>query len=472
MRDDGKRTTLFEVLRKYKLLVFFSFILGLSLIVAGISLYPNLKRETGWPKVQANKQTAKPIEPPSQSKKDLQNGEPDQVEEERAVLPSYDVGKNGREFTVLLVGVDQRPGERSISNTDTLILAHINAETGLTTLLSVPRDTQVDIPGYGRDKINAAARRGKGITTTETVLANLVGQPIEGYVIANFAGFKEVVDTLGGITLNVEKDMYYNTGDTQDAIINLKKGEQRLNGTQTLQYARFRQDPLADIARTIRQQNVLKAMAKEFMQLKTLPKLPRLIPQIYRTIDTDLPINRLLAIAGLAVRFDSNKIVSQTLPGNFLIEKGISYWKVNLGECRQVAAKLFRQGQASEVFSVRAGTDTDTLPAAQVEKATGDSDNEKPAGEEMNKRQPLSVVNQARSNGEGRVISGKIKSVDNKGNKNNLDYQDNKDNKDNRNRENKDITDSRSEKLDKKSIEDGIIVEFEPLSSSESLGRK
>ncbi|HBV89109.1 MAG TPA: LytR family transcriptional regulator [Desulfosporosinus sp.] len=257
---------------------------------------------------------------------------------------------NKKHFSVLLVGVDQRPNETTISNTDTLLVASINTENGQVTLLSIPRDTQVNIPGYGKGKINAAARLGKGLKTTEALVEELIGQPIDGYVLTNFTGFKSIIDTLGGITLTIDKDMYYVTGDKEDGIINLKKGTQRVNGTQALQYARFRQDALADISRTARQQSVLKAVQKEFLQVKTLPKLPGLISQITKCTETNLSVGQLWSLSNILLRFKNPDINSQTLPGNFLIEEDVSYWKVNPRKAPALVKRLIEEGKTASVF--------------------------------------------------------------------------------------------------------------------------
>lgn len=253
-------------------------------------------------------------------------------------------------FTVLLVGVDRRIGDTSIGNTDSLLVASVNPKNGKIALLSIPRDTQITIPGYGQNKINAAARLGQGLKTTTTLISGLIGQSIDGYVLTNFSGFKSMIDTLGGITLTVEKDMNYVTGDATDGVINLKKGTQRLNGTQALEYARFRNDAFADISRTSRQQAVLKAIGKEFMQVKTIPKLPWLIPQMSKCVDTNLSGSELWSLASVLLREEKPEISSQTLPGSFLTENGISYWKVNCLKSRAVAQRLFEEGKTTSVF--------------------------------------------------------------------------------------------------------------------------
>jgi len=255
-----------------------------------------------------------------------------------------------KRFTVLLVGVDRRPGEQSFSNTDSLLVASINTTNGKIALLSIPRDTQVTIPGLGKNKINAAARVGKGPKTTTALIEELIGQHINGYVLTNFSGFKTIIDTLGGITLSVEKDMYYVTGDTIDGVINLKKGTQRLNGAQALQYARFRNDAFADISRATRQQTVLKAMGKEFLQIKTVPKLPWLIPQMSKAVETNLTASQLWSLTNVLLHTETPEVSSQTLPGIFLAENNISYWKADPHWSSVVAKKLFEEGKTSSVF--------------------------------------------------------------------------------------------------------------------------
>ena len=255
-----------------------------------------------------------------------------------------------KRFTVLLLGVDRRPGETSLSNTDSLLVASMNMDNGKIALLSIPRDTQVMVPGHGKNKINAAARVGKGLKTTTDLIEDLIDQPIDGYVLTNFAGFKSIIDTLGGITVTVEKDMHYVTGDIADGEINLSKGKQHLNGTQALQYARFRQDALADISRTVRQQTVLKAIGTEFMKAKTITKMPWLIPQMAKCVETNLSISQLWSLANVLPRFDKLEILSQTLPGNFLIENEISYWKVDTLRSHYVAKRLLEEGKISSMF--------------------------------------------------------------------------------------------------------------------------
>lgn len=263
--------------------------------------------------------------------------------------------------SVLLIGADQRPGQVKF-NTDSLIFASIDPKTEQVSLLSIPRDTRVTLTGHGYVKINEIAAL-TDLPTLQKKVEQLTGVPLAGYVQTNFAGFKKIIDSLGGITVDVEKDMYYETGDLEDGYINLRKGVQRLDGSQALQYARFRHDALADISRTARQQVVLKAVAKEMFKLSTLPKLPILIPQFMEAVNTNLTAKDILALAKVAVKFDSANVISQTLPGTFQDIDGVSYWKVDPNQAKEVVRNLFRGITTSKVIDQQ---DVDLLEPIKV----------------------------------------------------------------------------------------------------------
>ena len=361
--NESSWNTILRVLTAYKKAMLIGLFLGISLVFGAVLVGQVIGNEEK-PKVitvekgiqytaqaqaltqeQTQEQTS-PSEPDSTEQLDSSLVEPDYLEQYFEPVSRF----KEKRFTVLLVGVDRRPGDKSLSNTDTLLVASVNTVNGKVALLSIPRDTQINVPGFGMGKINSAARVGKGIKTTTALIEDLIGQSIDGHVITNFNGFKSIIDTLGGITLNVEKNMYYVTGDSTDGVINLKKGIQRLNGAQALQYARFRQDALADISRTARQQAVIKAIGKEFMQVKTVPKLPWLVPQIAKSVETNLSISQLWAMTNFLLRIENPEISSQTLPGNFFIENDISYWKVNPQKSRAIVRRLFEEGKTSSTF--------------------------------------------------------------------------------------------------------------------------
>jgi LCP family protein required for cell wall assembly len=252
-------------------------------------------------------------------------------------------------ITVLLLGTDSRPGE-TVGRTDTIIVARVDTAENRLSLLSIPRDTRVNIPKHGMDKINSANVYGGPILTAR-VVSDLIGMPVQYYALTNWEGFKEMVDTLGGITIDVEKRMYYyDRADGPEYIIDLQPGVQRLDGRKALQYVRFRKDALGDISRTGRQLKFLTALAHEIMQPDTILKLPRLIPQVNNCLSTNLAPRQLVALARTAKNLDQLATITQTLPGRFSEQDGISYWTVDLRQAHQVARALFEDGQVTEVI--------------------------------------------------------------------------------------------------------------------------
>lgn len=242
--------------------------------------------------------------------------------------------------SLLLVGADQRTDEEKF-NTDSIILATIDPTGPRISMLSIPRDTRVSLPGHPNIKINSVAPL-SDLENLQKVVSKLTGVSIAGYVQTNFDGFKQIIDTIGGVTIDVEKNMYYETGDVKDGYINLKKGVQRLDGSKALQYARFRHDALADISRTARQQVVLKAVAKEMLQVSTLTKLPWLIPQLTEAVNTNLALRDIFKLSKAAVQLDNAEIYTQTLPGKFNDLNGISFWEVDPSEAKDVVRNLLR----------------------------------------------------------------------------------------------------------------------------------
>ncbi|MDD4586806.1 MAG: LCP family protein [Heliobacteriaceae bacterium] len=254
--------------------------------------------------------------------------------------PFVSTEEKNKRINILLLALDARPGEAT-GRTDTMILASIDRQENKAYLLSIPRDTRVHISGYGMDKINAAHMYG-GVSLTQKTLTELLGIPVDYYIKTDFNGFREIVDTLGGVELLVDKNMYHNEGDPTD-YINLKKGSQKLDGKQALQYVRFRSDELGDISRTQRQQKFLQALAKQMLQVNTVWKLPALVPQLAKAVDTNLGISDLVSLATLANDWQGEDIIAHTLPGNFMDLNGISYWYVDPIKARQ-AATDFMQG--------------------------------------------------------------------------------------------------------------------------------
>lgn len=262
-------------------------------------------------------------------------------------------------LNVLLLGIDARNGETH-TRTDTIILASVDPKSKQMTLLSIPRDTRVNIPKHGWDKINSATVYG-GVDTVMKVVSDLLGIPVKYYVLVDFSGFKNIVDALGGVTLEVEQDMYhYDPDDGGAYTIDLKKGLQRLDGDKALQYVRYRGYAMGDIDRTAHQQKFLVALAKEMMQPGTILKLPALVPEINKYVKTNLSLSDMMTLAQAGKKMEDGTIVAQTLPGRPIDINGGSYWGVEPEEARQMVANLFK---GETVTNVVLSTPMSNLPA-------------------------------------------------------------------------------------------------------------
>lgn len=228
--------------------------------------------------------------------------------------------RDSRKKNILLIGVDARH-PREPSRSDTIMVAFCNPQAKRVDLLSVPRDTRVLIAGDERHrKINHAMAEG-GPQLLRTTVEELLDTKVDGWIAIDFQGFAQVIDTLGGITIDVEERMYYPSEG-----INLRPGIQRLNGKDALAYVRYRSDGLGDIGRIERQQKFMHALAKEMLSARGLLKSPTLFGEIQGQVDTNLSNDELLGLVKAYIDFDNVTLNTHTLPGEPHMIGGGSYW--------------------------------------------------------------------------------------------------------------------------------------------------
>lgn len=248
-------------------------------------------------------------------------------------------------LTFLLIGTDARPGETG-GNTDVLMLASIDMKNKRIEIMSIPRDTKVMFPDGSNHKINESYALG-GPNMTTNLVYGLTNIPINFYAVTHFGGLVDVINTLGGIRIDVPEPMHYNTGDKQYNIIDLNTGWQTLTGEQALGFVRFRMDALGDIGRTKRQQDFMVALYQKLMQPDNLTKLPSLINEFSSTISTDMSASDLIGLADRAGEFKNYQIIHETMPGAFHSPTGptdASYWIVNSAETQWAANQFFHKG--------------------------------------------------------------------------------------------------------------------------------
>lgn len=232
---------------------------------------------------------------------------------------------SGKTINILLMGIDARGVEEN-SRSDTMIVASIDPNQKKVAMVWVPRDTRIKDSKGHYNKINSVNIVNGPEAACETV-SDLLGIEVDYYMVTNFEGFADIVDTLGGVTIDVEANMHHYDPDPR-LNINLAKGVQKLNGQNALRYVRYRGGPTADIGRTGRQQKFIKALAAEMFQTKTIFKLPQLVPQLIHNVNTNIPMDDMIYMVQMARDFDSLKIITQTLPGYPYTDpgSGASYW--------------------------------------------------------------------------------------------------------------------------------------------------
>ncbi|MGF7535409.1 LCP family protein [Bacillus mexicanus] len=240
-------------------------------------------------------------------------------------------------FAMLLLGVD---GDDFKSNrSDTIMVAVVNPEKSKVSLLSIPRDLRVTIPGYeGHDKINAAFAKG-GVDLAAKTIENEFGISLDYYATINFKGFQEMVDTIGGLEIDVEKDIKFSDRITH-TMFTLEKGKQKLTGIQALNYARFRKDAEGDYGRMRRQQQVIKAIVDQTISLRNIPKIIDIIKVVDNNFDSNISYKDLGLLALKMRNLNSENIETVDFKSGPDMINGVSYVIAKDEAIQEVGHKL------------------------------------------------------------------------------------------------------------------------------------
>ena len=259
----------------------------------------------------------------------------------------------GGAMNILLVGTDARPGE-DVSRTDTIVLAHFDRRTNHVSMLSFPRDLWVTIPGYGKNKINAVYPIGErkigpgyGPALLKETVGELVGLPIDHFVLINFDGFKTLIDKIDGIYVDLPKaldDAAYPTDDYRTIKIHFDAGRQLLDGDRALIYARTRHAD-SDFGRARRQQQFIMGLRRQALHLNLLPKAPSILAALSDTIKTDLRPTEILGLARMAKDLDASALTSRVVD-----ESMTTHWVTPAGAQVEVPDKAAVKRLVQEVF--------------------------------------------------------------------------------------------------------------------------
>ncbi len=258
--------------------------------------------------------------------------------------PGGDSGSiQGRsEFNVLIAGLDGSEGQ---TRTDSIIVAHINLKDKYANLVSIPRDSRVEIPGYDKvDKINSAYSRGGAELTVKTI-ENFLGVSIDYYYIFHIEAAIKMVDALGGVDLFVEKNMHYHDR-RQNLYIDLNKGFQHLDGKDAIGYARFRHDATGDFGRIGRQQKLIDALGKKVTSGQIITRIPALALELVKNklAVTNLTLGDGMTLANIYSDQFRRNMKAFMIPGTPETIGGVSYVIPDEKEIPYITGGLLKGG--------------------------------------------------------------------------------------------------------------------------------
>ena len=214
---------------------------------------------------------------------------------------------------IVVLGMDAGRG-----NTDTMFILSI--ENGNTSIIQIPRDSYIDSQSFGPMKANALHARG-GPDAVKTELTRLMGQPINHHILVNLEGIRTIGGLLGGLEVDVPKRLYYQD-KSQGLLIDLQPGRQVLKGRDLEGFLRWRHDGQGDFGRLDRQQLVLKSLFNKLIQPQNLIRLPALITEAGRNLETDLGP---MELGKLITAMGSTELQTSRLNARPFYQNGVSY---------------------------------------------------------------------------------------------------------------------------------------------------
>ncbi|WP_432409563.1 LCP family protein [Wukongibacter sp. M2B1] len=254
--------------------------------------------------------------------------------------------ENSSRINILLLGFE---GPR----TDTIILASFNPENKLIDLISIPRDTYFFDEKYkgtkydtlGHRKINAAYIRGGVKETMDSVSNILCDVPIDAYVSVTYKGVENIVNSLGGVNVNIPINMNYDDPLAKPELhIHLSKGNRNLNGKQSIQYLRFRKNnngtgyPDGDLGRIKAQQQFLRSAADKALSLR----LPLVVNTAFKFVKSDLDLKKVAYLAKKADGFKKENLKTYTIPGTTTYD-GVSYFRHDAEDVEEMLIEIYKQ---------------------------------------------------------------------------------------------------------------------------------
>ncbi len=211
-------------------------------------------------------------------------------------------------INALVMGLD-----KDETRTDTLLFVSYNSEDGKCFVMSIPRDTYVNVDGKPI-MINSVYSKG-GLELTINKVKDLIGLPINYYVVFTFEDFRNVIDALGGVEFDVRPEGYYYEDPYQDLVINIPGGHQVLDGAKAEGLVRYRADyARADLERVEVQQKFVKALIEQKFTKEYIASIPKIYDAIKDSLKSNLSLSDLLAYSGEIIEGGVSGIYTHTLP--------------------------------------------------------------------------------------------------------------------------------------------------------------
>ncbi|OIJ11712.1 transcriptional regulator [Anaerobacillus alkalilacustris] len=228
--------------------------------------------------------------------------------------------------SVLFLGLDSRGGDLS-GRTDAMVLATFNPDENTIKMLNIPRDSRVELAGRGTmDKINHAHAFG-GLDMTIATVENLFDIPVDYFVSLNFDAFMDIINELGGVTVNSPMTFTEKDNGTYGTIT-IHEGEQHLNGQEALAYVRMRKsDPRGDLGRGERQKEVIESIIREAASFSSITRFGPVMDAVGKNLKTNLSFNNLMSMHSYASKL--NEVESLQLQGENAMINRIYYYQLN-----------------------------------------------------------------------------------------------------------------------------------------------
>ena len=244
-------------------------------------------------------------------------------------------------FSILFLGIENYSTGGKGGRTDTMILATVNPKTKTIQKMSIPRDTYVEIPGrINKTKINGAYAYG-GLQLTVDTVEKFLNVPIDYYVTVDFNGFKNIVDEVGGIDVEVPFDFWEHTDTKPRGTVYFHKGMQHLNGTQALAYSRMRKrDPRGDFGREDRQQQVMMAIIQKLKSPETILKIDDYASVFSKNVKTNMSMTEGLSLFNNMKDVTPQSIETLKIEGKDDYIKGVYYYVPDEANINDISSKM------------------------------------------------------------------------------------------------------------------------------------